>query len=336
MAQIIGESEAWHSVQLRLESRSIRNVHSPEDLRNCIKNREEELRSWEHHGHDHFEQYIVDFKYQLDSLYKSTKSEIAQQKKRTSRQIASYKKKLSVLEQEKNILKRIFSVRERRRLKRQIKSAQANYKAFVHGKRQAFHQKLTAYKTIKGDPDTFIQGKVKSLKREISFLRDVRNSPDFAGAVAELELIAELQSLPDGYHVFNDVRLQAKKAIRFDDAWLKSAQIDHLVVAPTRLFVIETKNWSKEFASDGDFFDPYQQVKRAGYLCYKIIGQPHGVKVQTILAYKHHLPETEQDTFTKVLRLGAVKDYIYWFEENDSPMDESQTRAIITKLNQLT
>ena len=48
--------------------------------------------------------------------------------------------------------------------------------------------------------------------------------------------------LPDGFHVFNDVRFPG----RF-------ANIDHLVVGPTGIFVLNTKNWrgSVAWADDG-------------------------------------------------------------------------------------
>ena len=66
-------------------------------------------------------------------------------------------------------------------------------------------------------------------------------SGEMAGARAELDVIAHLARLPADYTVFNDVRLTANRHIHFNGAALQSAQIDHLVLSPAGVFVIETK-----------------------------------------------------------------------------------------------
>ena len=63
------------------------------------------------------------------------------------------------------------------------------------------------------------------------------------GAEGE-RVVAELleTELPDGYHVFNDVRFPGR-----------TANIDHLVVGPSGVFVLNTKNWrgTVGWADDG-------------------------------------------------------------------------------------
>lgn len=54
-----------------------------------------------------------------------------------------------------------------------------------------------------------------------------------SGDTGELELSSVLKSLPDCYHIIDDVLLKTKKG---------STQLDHIVVSPFGLFVIETKN----------------------------------------------------------------------------------------------
>lgn len=63
------------------------------------------------------------------------------------------------------------------------------------------------------------------------------------GAEGERVVADLLESeLPDGYHVFNDVRFPGR-----------TANIDHLVVGPTGVFVLNTKNWrgTVGWAEDG-------------------------------------------------------------------------------------
>lgn len=127
-------------------------------------------------------------------------------------------------------------------------------------------------------------------------------------------MIELLKKLPETYYVINDVTLELDKSVFFDGDWLSSAQIDHLVVGPAGAFVVEVKNWSKKFTSDGDFFDPYKQVKRHNYVCYTLLRKQFEVKVRNIIAYAGHIPEKPDDSFVKVLSLEQVNGYILWFK----------------------
>lgn len=89
---------------------------------------------------------------------------------------------------------------------------------------------------------------VSSANREIEatarFL--TKNSSYLIGAKAEQQVISLLSTLPDDYHIMTGVDLH-----RFDTAyWLKKKdeirfqQIDPIVIGPTGLFLVGTKNWS--------------------------------------------------------------------------------------------
>ncbi len=87
------------------------------------------------------------------------------------------------------------------------------------------------------------------------------------GARGEEAVARALDRLPAGWHVFHGVAL--------DDSPLSSgggADIDHVVVAPHAIFVIETKNWSGEITAPHDTLlcdgqppdrDPLEQAKAA-------------------------------------------------------------------------
>lgn len=53
------------------------------------------------------------------------------------------------------------------------------------------------------------------------------------GDTGELKLSSILKSLPECYHVMDDVLLQTKRG---------STQIDHIIVSPFGIFIVETKN----------------------------------------------------------------------------------------------
>ncbi|MCK8519272.1 nuclease-related domain-containing protein [Methanoculleus sp. 7T] len=67
----------------------------------------------------------------------------------------------------------------------------------------------------------------------------------YIGAIGEETVIAALSRISDEYHLFNDVNLRFHPPIHWREMndYIKSSQIDHIVVGPTGLFVVETKNW---------------------------------------------------------------------------------------------
>lgn len=106
-------------------------------------------------------------------------------------------------------------------------------------------------------------------RSKVEALRRIEASYEMAGACGEWEVLCALQSLPDEYVVINDVQLTAHTWYYFEGDHLKTAQLDHVVVGPTGVYVVETKRWSAATANDADVMSPYKQVRRAGFLLYK-------------------------------------------------------------------
>jgi len=76
-----------------------------------------------------------------------------------------------------------------------------------------------------------------------AFIAD--NISFYIGAVGEETVINALAQLSDEYHLFNNVNLRFHPPIHWREKndYIKSSQIDHIVVGPTGLFLVETKNW---------------------------------------------------------------------------------------------
>lgn len=170
----------------------------------------------------------------------------------------------------------------------------------------------------------------------VSSLEDILKSHELTGALAELTVIEELSRLPLHYYVLNDVSLTARRFMKFNHKVVQSAQVDHLIVAPSGIFVVEVKHWSQQFVESGRFFDPYEQVGRANYLCYCILKEDLHIetKVRSILAYQGHLPaQTENNRYIKVVPLEQLLSYIRWFERQPPILTATQLDYIVREFH---
>ncbi|MBD3214402.1 MAG: hypothetical protein GF311_17455 [Candidatus Lokiarchaeota archaeon] len=116
---------------------------------------------------------------------------------------------------------------------------------------------------LKKNYDKILNEEISYLKRGKQFLDN--NEDVYYGAIGEEKVIKTLINLPDTYYVLNEVRLQFSKAFHWRkyNQYIKNAQIDHVVVGPTGIFLIETKNW-KEMYLNTSFSSPHYQIDRAG------------------------------------------------------------------------
>jgi hypothetical protein len=153
-------------------------------------------------------------------------------------------------------------------------------------------------------------------------LKKILASTEMTGARAELDVIAHLTNLPMEYTVFNDVRLIADRFIYFNGAVLQSAQIDHHVLCPAGVFVIETKRWSKHFVESGQYHDPFDQIQRSAYLCYDRLRSKFGkIRVRSVIACAGKLPSRPQESQVKVLSVAELVGYISWFRQPELTSD---------------
>jgi hypothetical protein len=111
--------------------------------------------------------------------------------------------------------------------------------------------------------------------------------------------------------VLSNVHLAYRKHIHFDGQYLHTAQLDHAVVGPTGVFVIETKSWSADFVQKEQFFSPYSQVCRAGYLCYRLLREECvECRVRNIIATDGSLPPKPARMYVRVLQPRGLSRYV--------------------------
>jgi len=273
MAQIIGRSGAWLTIQRRLNSLNI-IINKPQELASVLEHNKLFHNQWMEIKRQEFTQYI-----------------------------RVHEQRISELLTEKRILKRIliwFKIYRERKYIREWKWQEKIYEEFL-------------------------------LKR-IQEIESTLNSSEPAGAIAELEVIDHLSKLSNDFFVLNDITLRATRFIRHKGTPLQSAQVDHIVVGPPGVFLIETKCWSKEFVEKGKFHDPFNQVGRASLFLHILLKTfSSKSKVRSIIATNGYLPKDSDQGYVTVRRISALSGYVKWFQQELSMQEIHQ---IVRFLNQ--
>src|SRR5690606_27794575 len=84
---------------------------------------------------------------------------------------------------------------------------------------------------------------LNELERKKKAIDEINTS--IYGALGEQKVVKELENLPDGYFLINDFSYIFPSPVynRQENDHIKSIQIDHILIAPSGVFLIETKNW---------------------------------------------------------------------------------------------
>ena len=184
---------------------------------------------------------------------------------------------------------------------------------------------------------------INKLENKRSVIDEVNNS--IYGAIGEHKVVKELENLSDDNILINDFYLSFHPAIynRQQKDYIKSIQIDHLLITPSGIFLIETKNWSEKSLASLDLRSPVQQIKRTNFVLFKILTgdissdrvrlkQHHWgdrkIPVKNLIVLTNSKPN-EEFQYVKILTVNELLGYIKYFK----PMfTNAETEAIASYL----
>ncbi len=169
-----------------------------------------------------------------------------------------------------------------------------------------------------------------------------------AGAIGEHLVEKELQRLNCPFVLINDFSLTFKKPIfwRQNNDRIYSVQIDHLLITRAGIFIIETKNWSKESIKSLDLRSPINQIRRTQHALFVLLNSEESdadfvlkhhhwgqkkLPVRNIVAMINNKPE-EDFKFVAIKKLNELNSYIEFF---DPVFDDAEVRSIAEYLMRL-
>jgi hypothetical protein len=155
-------------------------------------------------------------------------------------------------------------------------------------------------------------------------------------------VVKELEKLSEDHILINDFTCNFHPPIynRQENDYIKSIQIDHILLSPSGIFLIETKNWSQNSLNDISLYSPVKQIRRANHALFKILnGEISSAKlklnkhhwgdrkisIRNLIVLINHKP-IEEFQYVKVLTLNDLVRYVNYFKPCFS-ITETQTIA---------
>lgn len=177
-----------------------------------------------------------------------------------------------------------------------------------------------------------------------------RMNKSIYGAIGEQKVVDTLQKLPDDFILINDFNYTFKSPLKkpYEKTLIKTIQIDHILIAPSGIFLIETKNWSEHSINNIEMRSPIQQTNRSGYALYKILNNSSFLKwsinkhhwghkkipVKNIIVFINNKP-IEEFQGVKILSLNELINYIKRFPSIYNTLETEKIAQYLLKSNDI-
>lgn len=169
------------------------------------------------------------------------------------------------------------------------------------------------------------------------------------GALGEQKVVKTLESLSDEYYLINDFNVSFSKAIynRQENDYIKSVQIDHILVGPSGIFLIETKNWSEKSINSINLRSPVEQIKMTSFALFYLLNNELSsnklrlnkhhwgtkkVSIKNLIVLINSKPN-EEFQYVKILTLNELMNYINYFKPIYSSAETSKIAEKILEMN---
>lgn len=312
MAILYGQSGAWKSVLSMVHAADLK-AQDPDDLSRQVTSLEEEWIKIQHEAEEAFDELSEKLNQQKKAAYRNfdnANGEIEKQYETRQRELHtmfSSAGKINISGKIQRWTNQWFLRLNQRQLDKWRATEVSRFKIHV----QKCNIRVDEHQENRVD---FLSDYQSQSRSKLDTIISIAESRELVGAVAELEALEYLKRLPESYHVLADVCLKYHRYIYYKEEQLRTAQLDFVVVGPPGLFVIEVKRWSRKFTESGEYHDPYKQVDRASYLCFKLLKEAGlQTKCRTIIVTRSPLPPKPDSIYAKVLRPEELCGYLKYY-----------------------
>lgn len=337
MTKVIGQIESLKQIRTKLTENGITEFNSIKDIKVHLSNFKSTEKQILIDVENDINNQILHLSKQLaynQEFYEKSRLEIG---KNLNSKISSLINKVETLQsaQPKFIFSNFFKKLQIKKTEIIRKRLEKNYNRVVEKKTSnlsSIVQKISQeLDELARNRDLIIANRSKSKISNALRIKNVLESlnPLIAGAIGENLVVKELEKLPDDYILFNDFSLNFNPPIynRKNNDRIFSIQIDHLLIAHSGIFILETKNWSKESIKNLDLRSPIEQIRRSNFALFVLLS--NASEYNYLSLNNHHWGEkqipirnvvvminekpNEEFKFVKIKTLNELNNYINYF-----------------------
>lgn len=353
MAVIEGQIEPLKKLKKVLSENGITRFNSISEINHFLKNYEKEKKQILKDTEKAFDREVADLRTAFEDIKERYEKQTDKARKQVNLEIFKLKK---LLKQTKNksqqsFLNKIFYGLKLKNQQRNLLNLEKNIEQRVVEKtkfiiQEFFYAESRLYDLSKNRDQHLVERNLEALQG----LQNTKAVIDrvynlIAGAVGENAVVKEIEKLSDDFHLFNDFSAVFDPPIynKQEGDRIYSIQIDHLLVCPSGVFLLETKNWSKTSVKNIDLRSPVEQIKRSSYALFVLLNSASNraiglskhhwgdkqIPVRNIIVMTNAKPK-EKFNHVKVLSLEDLNKYITYF---DPIFSDAEVKSICRFLN---
>lgn len=238
-----------------------------------------------------------------------------------------------------------------RKIKQKEKEFEINVSMTIGHLIENYQGKSKRYQFISSNVDEAVNQSVhyslSELERKKAII-DNLNSLIY-GALGEQKVVKTLENLSDDYILINDFSVSFSPAIfnRQENDYIKSIQIDHILVSPSGIFLIETKNWSEKSLENLSLRSPVKQIRRTSFVLFKLLNNEFSnyllrldrhhwgdkkISIKNLIVLTNAKPK-EEFQYVKILTLNEILGYINYFKPIFSTIERQTIADFLLRIN---
>ncbi|MEZ5047680.1 MAG: nuclease-related domain-containing protein [Chitinophagaceae bacterium] len=240
----------------------------------------------------------------------------------------------------------------KRKIKHKENKFDSNIKTTIKHLIDNHQQKSNRYHFITANVDEAVKQSVYHPLSELERKKTVIDNLNsfIYGALGEQKVVKTLENLSDEYFLINDISVSFSPVIynKQENEYIKSVQIDHILVAPSGIFLIETKNWSEKSMGNLSLHSPVQQIKRTSFVLFKLLNNEmtnhhlgldrhhwgeKKIPIKNLIVMTNTKPQVEFQ-YVKVLTLNELLGYVNYFKPAFSIIETQRIADFILRINE--
>lgn len=354
MTIVIGQIESLKKLKEILNKNGVTRFNSIGEINSFIKNYESEKREIPKIIESSLDEEINNLQSELakrqqiyDNLKVDTLNELNNEIKNLEKTL-----KQTIERSNKNLFNKIFYPLKIKKLSNKKSALENDLENIIHKKTYIKKHEVTK---VKNKLDDYRENKKHIISiRCTEFYKELDSTKKvvdglytlIAGAIGENLIVNELQKLSDDYYLINDfsVRFNPPVYNKKENDRIFSIQIDHLLISKSGVFILETKNWSKQSIKNLDLRSPVEQILRTSYALFVLLNSESKfnnirlenhhwgskkIPIRNIIIMTNEKPK-EEFKHVKVLSLNELNGYIKYF---DQIFSEDEVKNIFNYLN---